>query len=58
MSEKIPYAIERFMNESKRILRLHFPDLSHWPHAQRWFEQVGAPRPAVKKGLAIPELKA
>jgi GSH-dependent disulfide-bond oxidoreductase len=88
-AEKIPYAIERFTNESKRILSvmdtqlgkfdylagpaytiadiaayawvkvaqlLHFPDLSQWPHMQRWFEQVGA-RPAVKKGLAIPELK-
>ena len=85
-TEMIPYAIDRFTNESKRILRvmdtqlgkfeylagsvytiadiatyawvnvaqrLHFPDLSQWPHVQRWFEQVGA-RPAVKKGIAIP----
>jgi GST-like protein len=36
--------------------RLHFPDLGQWPHVQSWFEQVGA-RPAVQKGVAIPELE-
>jgi glutathione S-transferase len=36
--------------------RLHFPDLGQWPQVQRWFEQVGA-RPAVRKGVATPELE-
>lgn len=86
--EKIPYAIERFTNESMRVLRvmdtqlgrfeylagprytiadiasyawvnvvqrLHFPELSQWPHVQLWFEKIGA-RPAVKKGLTMPAL--
>jgi len=85
-AEKIPYAIERFTNESTRILRvmdtqlgklgflagpqysiadiasyawvnvaqrLHFPDLSRWPHVQRWFDEIGA-RPAVVKGVSVP----
>jgi GST-like protein len=88
-AEKIPYAIERFTNESMRLLRvidtqlgkfeylagpryaiadiaayawvnvaqrLHFPDLSQWPNVHRWFDKIGA-RPAVKRGLLIPELK-
>ena len=88
-AEKIPYAIERFTNESMRLLRvmdtqlgkfeylagprytiadiaayawvnvaqrLHFPDLSQWPNVHGWFDKIGA-RPAVKRGLLIPELK-
>lgn len=85
--ERLPYAIERYENETTRLLSLldrelaqrpylvgsqygiadimTWPwinalaklgrSLAHTPHLKRWHSEIAA-RPAVKRGIAIPEI--
>lgn len=85
--EKIPFAIHRYQNETKRLFGVldkrlsessylagdySIADIATWPwvkghdwvgvslegfdHLQRWLAEIGE-RPAVVRGMAIPEVK-
>ena len=85
--EPVPYAIERYSKETRRLYGVlntrlgkqeylgseysvadiatypwvarydwHKVDLGDFPSVKRWFDQLGE-RPAVKKGMAVPEIK-
>jgi GST-like protein len=60
--EKLPYAIERYTNEVKRLYRVaekrlaqaaYFGvDVVEFPHLKRWLDAVAA-RPAVQRGVEV-----
>lgn len=83
--EKIPYAIDRYQRETRRLYEVlntqledkpflvgeySIADIANWcwvychdwagvsleglPHLERWLDDIGS-RPAVKKGIVIPE---
>ena len=85
--EQVPYAIERYSKETRRLYGVlnerlkdreyladgysiadiatypwvaryewHKTDLSDFPAVKRWFDAISA-RPAVKKGMNVPEVK-
>ena len=85
--EQVPYAIERYTKETRRLYGVlnerlkdrefladgysvadiatypwvaryewHKTDLNDFPHVKRWFDAISA-RPAVKRGMNVPEVK-
>src|SRR5512133_1870011 len=46
--EKLPYAIDRYTNEAKRIYGV----IDEYPHLKAWFERIGE-RPAVQRGVKV-----
>ena len=58
--EKIPYAVDRYVTEQKRlyaVLDAHLAQAEYlageYPQVKRWFDAISA-RPAVRRGMAIP----
>ncbi len=85
--EQVPYAIERYSKETRRLYGVlndrlkdhayladeysiadiatypwvaryewHKTDLNDFPHVKRWYDAISA-RPAVQKGMNVPEIK-
>ena len=51
--EKLPYAIKRCVDETRRLFGVMDKRLAEFPNLSRWHDAIAA-RPAVQRGMAIP----